>query len=230
MKKIRICLELNHVIRNINKQIVKYYQQDYDESIDLDEVDYKDDVLKTICHFSSDMKKIEFLYELYPLEVYGHANQMERNLSRDLNAWLKELTNQEEYDVDVFFYSLKEYDITIQSSYFFLSKIGSRVRKVVFPKSIEELEEYGDVFITANNDVLNNISKPTVLIKMNFNKPSGKETQIVYDDFRAFLDDKKKLDNISKILDKTCQKHSKNSLLTSMRSWISSFVQKRKEA
>ena len=67
MKKIRIGIELNHVIRNINKQIVKYYQQDYDESIDLDEVDYKDDVLKTICHFSSDMKKIEFLYELYPL-------------------------------------------------------------------------------------------------------------------------------------------------------------------
>ena len=48
MKKIRIGIELNHVIRNINKQIVKYYQQDYDESIDLDEVDYKDDVLKTI--------------------------------------------------------------------------------------------------------------------------------------------------------------------------------------
>ena len=39
MKKIRIGIELNHVIRNINKQIVKYYQQDYDESIDLDEVD-----------------------------------------------------------------------------------------------------------------------------------------------------------------------------------------------
>ena len=29
MKKIRIGIELNHVIRNINKQIVKYYQQDY---------------------------------------------------------------------------------------------------------------------------------------------------------------------------------------------------------
>ena len=27
MKKIRIGIELNHVIRNINKQIVKYYQQ-----------------------------------------------------------------------------------------------------------------------------------------------------------------------------------------------------------
>lgn len=229
MKKIRIGIELNHVIRNINKQIVKYYQQDYDESIDLDEVDYKDDVLKEICHFSSDMEKIEFLYEQYPLEVYGHANQMDRNLSRDLNAWLKNLTNQEEYDVDVFFYSLKEYDITIQSSYFFLSKIGSRVRKVIFPKSIDELKEYGDVFITSNNDVLKKIKKPTVLIRMNFNEPSGEETQIVYDDFREFLNDEDKLNKISKVLDRTCQKHSKNSLWTSIRSWISSFAQKRKE-
>ena len=175
------------------------------------------------------MEKIEFLYEQYPLEVYGHANQMDRNLSRDLNAWLKNLTNQEEYDVDVFFYSLKEYDITIQSSYFFLSKIGSRVRKVVFPKSIDELKEYGDVFITSNNDVLKNIKKPTILIKMNFNEPSDEETQIVYDDFREFLNDEDKLNKISKVLDITCQKNAKNSLWTSIRSWISSFVQKRKE-
>ena len=91
------------------------------------------------------------------------------------------------------------------------------------------MKEYGDVFITSNNDVLKNIKKPTILIKMNFNEPSDEETQIVYDDFREFLNDEDKLNKISKVLDITCQKNVKNSLWTSIRSWISSFAQKRKE-
>lgn len=229
MKKIRIGIELNHVIRNINKQIAKYYQQDYDESVDLDEINYKSDVLNTVCHFKSDREKIEFLYELYPLEIYGHANQMDRSLSRDLNAWIKNLENQEEYDVEIFFYSLKEYNITIQSSYFFLSKIGSRVRKVIFPKTIDELATYGDVFITTNNSVVENVGKPTIIIKMDFNQGVENNTSLVYEDFRSFLNDEEKLNKISVILDKECQKHSKNTLWTWMQSWISSFAQKKKE-
>lgn len=229
MKKIRIGIELNHVIRNINKQIVKYYQQDYDDSIDLDEVNYKDDVLNTVCHFKSPKEKIGFLYELYPLEIYGHANQMERNLSRDLNAWLKALENQEKFDIEIFFYSLQEYDITIQSSYFFLSKIGSRVRKVIFPKNITELSKYGDVFITANNNMVKSFKDNVILIQMDFNKKSADDVKLKYESFRAFLDDNDKLNKISTIFKNQCKTTKQNSFWIWMQSWISSFVQKKKE-
>ena len=110
-KKIRVGIELNHVIRDINKQIAKYYQQEYDESIDLDEIDYKEDVLNKICNFQSEKDRIDFMYENYPLEIFGHANQVTRTLSRDLNSWIIDLTNQEEYEVEIFFYSLKEMGI-----------------------------------------------------------------------------------------------------------------------
>lgn len=196
MKKIRIGIELDHVIRNINNPIVKYYQQDYDNSVDLDEVDYGNDVLKTVCKFKSKKEMKEFLYELYPLEIFGYAPQMDRGLSRDLNEWINTLSNEEEYDVEIFFYSLKEYSLTIQSTYFFLSKIGSRVRKVIFPKSIDELREEGDIFITANDEVVTKINKPTILIKTKFNQKNISKAKCAYDSFREFLDDKEKLNKI----------------------------------
>lgn len=233
MEKIRIGIDLDHVIRDINRQIVKCYQRDFDESIDLDEVDYKDDVVKNVCHFESKNDVKTFLYEDYPLEIFGHANQMSRNLSRDLNQWLQDLTNQEEYDVEVFFFSMKEFNLTIQSSYFFLSKIGSRVRKVVFPKSVDELSSYGDVFVTAYPDTaekLNKNGKKVIFIKMNFNKEGEKYSSLVINDFKEFLDNDNKLNTITNILNKNkkCQSKTK-SLWTSMLSWISSFRRTKKE-
>ena len=64
---------------------------------------------------------------------------MSKELPSLLNNWLSELTNYEEDDVEISFFSLNEEALTIQSSYFFLSKIGTRVRKIVFPKNIEEM-------------------------------------------------------------------------------------------
>jgi len=43
---IRIGIELNHVVRNINKQILKYYKKDIDPSLDLEDIDEKDDAFK----------------------------------------------------------------------------------------------------------------------------------------------------------------------------------------
>lgn len=233
MKKIRIGIDLDHVIRDINRQIVKCYQRDFDESIDIDDLDYKDDVIKKVCKFESSKEVKRFLYEDYPLEIFGHANQMSRNLSRDINQWLQDLTNQEEYDVDIFFFSMKEFNLTIQSSYFFLSKIGSRVRKVVFPKNIDELSSCGDVFITAYPDTaeeLNKNRKGVIFIKMNFNKNGEKYANVVFNDLKEFLGDNNKLSTITNILNKNnkCQSKTK-SFWTLMQSWISFFRQTKKE-
>lgn len=235
MQKIRIGIDLDHVIRNINRQIVKYYQKDFDESVDVDEVDYKQDVVKTVCHFETKREIDTFLYEDYPLEVFGHAGQIDRNLSRDLNQWMQDLTNQEEYDVDIFFFSMKEFNLTIQSSYFFLSKIGSRVRKVIFPHSIDELCEYGDIFITAYEDnakLLKKNGKGVILVKMGFNENAKKYADSVIEDFREFLDNNNKLKCVANILNKTntCQSRNKVKWLwTSMQSWISSLLQRKRE-
>ena len=205
MQKIRLGIDLDHVIRNINRQIVKYYQKDFDESIDIDEVDMKDDVLRDVCHFETKGEMMRFLYEDYPLEVFGQAPQIDRNLSRDLNMWMADLTNQEEYDLEVFYFSMKEYNLTLQSTYFFLSKIGSRVRKVVFPLSEDELMQYGDVFVTANPDVAKTAKdndKGVVFVKMNFNKEGEKYSDWTVEDFREFMNTEDKLNKVANIVNK----------------------------
>jgi len=155
---IRIGIELNHVVRNINKQILKYYQKDIDPTLDLDDIDEKDDVFK-YAKFDSKAKKNEFIYIDYPYEIYGAAKTMDKDLPMYMNNWLSELTNYEDDEVEIFFYSLNEEALTIQSTYFFLSKIGTRVRKIVFPKKFEDIANRLDVVVTANKDVLNKLNE-----------------------------------------------------------------------
>lgn len=150
---IKIGIELNHVIRNINKQILKYYQKDIDPSIDLDEIDEKDDVFK-YAKFETLTDKNEFIYIDYPYEIFGAAKSMSKDLPMLLNNWLSDLTNYEDDDVEISFFSLNEEALTIQSSYFFLSKIGTRVRKIIFPKSIDKILNEYDVVIAGSKEIL----------------------------------------------------------------------------
>lgn len=150
---IRVGIELNNVVRNVNKQILKYYQKDISPELDIDEIDEKDDVFK-YAKFDNLTDKNEFIYVDYPYEIFGCAKTMSKDLPMLMNNWLSELTNYEEDDVEISFFSLNEEALTIQSSYFFLSKIGTRVRKIVFPKDIKEIENEYDVVITGNVNVL----------------------------------------------------------------------------
>ena len=101
---------------------------------------------------------------------------MDKELPALLNNWLSELTNYEDDDVEISFFSLNEEALTIQSSYFFLSKIGTRVRKIVFPKTIDEIWGEYDVIIAGSKEVLdfldnkNNDWAYVVQISNNVNK------------------------------------------------------------
>ena len=134
---------------------MKYYQKDIDPSIDLDEIDDKDDVFKYV-KFNSKAEKNEFIYIDYPYEIYAAAKPMEKNLPSEINGWIMDMTNREDEEFTVVYYSLDEEALTIQSSYFFLSKIGTRIRKVIFPKDFDEIKNEFDVIVTSNKDLVEN--------------------------------------------------------------------------
>ena len=146
---LRIGIELNDVVRNINKQYLKYYQKAIDQSFDIDDVDEKQDVL-SILKFNGQKEKDEFIYTDYPYEIFGCADSMDKNLAAGMRAWTERLSDIEDDDVRLSFYSLEEGGLTIQATYFFLSKLGTRARKVFFPIKIDEVWEECDVVITAN--------------------------------------------------------------------------------
>jgi hypothetical protein len=189
---ITIGIELNHVVRNINKQIIKYYAKVYDPETDIDDIDDKQDVLKTYAKFNSTYDKNNFIYIDYPYEIFGCANAMEKKLPTKITNWLTDITNIEDEDIRIVFYSLNEEALTIQSTFFFLSKIGTRVRKVFFPKNIEEVWKECDVVITARDEFFEKEipeNKKVVLINRPFNEQYKDKAFLNYDNLSSVIDD-----------------------------------------
>ena len=200
---IKIGIELNGVVRNVNKQILKYYQKDINPSLDLDETDEKDDVFK-YAKFESLTDKNDFIYIDYPYEIFGCAKTMSKDLPMLMNNWLSELTNYEDDDVEVSFFSLDEEALTIQSSYFFLSKIGTRVRKIIFPKDIKELWLEYDVVVSGSKEVLNYFDKKTndhtyvIKVENNINKECNSNK--TYDSLDDIIKDEALLEELQKFV------------------------------
>ena len=187
-----IGVELNHVVRNINKQILKYYQKEFDPSLDIDELDDRKDVLKEYTKFNSKKEKNDFIYIDYPYEIFGCANTVEKKLAVKITNWLTDISNIEDEDIRIVFYSLNEEALTIQSTFFFLSKIGTRVRKIFFPKNVSEIWDECDVVITANPDVLKEEVPgfgKIVLINREFNAEYKDKAFLNYNNLSEIIED-----------------------------------------
>ena len=195
---ITIAIELNHVVRNVNKQILKYYQKDINPELDIDDIDEKDDVFK-YATFDSIRDRNEFVYIDYPYEIFGCAKTMDKDLMTKINNWLVDLTNEEDETYRVIYYSLNEEALTIQSSFFFLSKIGTRVREVLFPLDPKEIIDKADVVITSNGyiiDAANGSNAKVVLINRPTNKDVKDKAFLSYDSLVDLIDDKEFLKKI----------------------------------
>lgn len=187
-----IGVELNHVVRNINKQIIKYYAKEFSPETDIDEINDKEDVFKTFAKFNSNYEKNNFIFIDYPYEIFGCASTMEKKLAVKITNWLTDISNIEDEDIRIVFYSLNEGELTIQSTYFFLSKIGTRVRKVIFPKNIDEVWDECDVVITARDEFFEKEipeGKKVVLINRPFNEKVKDKSFLNYDNLSEIITD-----------------------------------------
>lgn len=201
----RIGIELNGIIRNINEQILDYYVKDFDKTFDKDKVKLnRVNFIKQI-PFKSQKDVDKFMYVDYPYEVFGCAGTCSMHLPNTINTWHKK--NDKKIDLVVF--SLMESGLSIQSTYFFLSKIGCKIREAFFPKKAHEIWNKCDVVITTNKDVVK--SKPkykkVVLIEKNDNKYLVKKADLVYKNLDEVCNDKDFFKKIGKI-----KKPSKNNL------------------
>lgn len=193
-----IGIELNHVVRNINGQMLKYYAKDIDPSIDIEEINDKEGVLEKYLKFPSKHDKNEFIYIDYPYEIFGCAKTMEKNLPTSITNWLSDISDIEDKEIKIIFYSLGEEALTIQSSYFFLSRIGTRVREVIFPTDLNEVWDKCDTVITANKSMVE--SKPqgkkVVLVRRPFNEGCETSSDLVYESLTDIINDKDFFDKL----------------------------------
>lgn len=197
----KIGIEINHVIRNINFQMLKYYTKDIDKTFDENKVELNSVSFIDKLNFKTKKAKENFLYVDYPYEIFGCAKTSHRNTMTMLNKWLDEMENKGLDCEEIALFSLKENALTIQSSYYFLSKIGCRIRNVFFPKDGKKMWEKFDVIITTNERIVKNKpqGKKVVLIQTSDNKHLASKCDLVYGNFIDLLTDSSFLNVIGKV-------------------------------
>lgn len=190
----KIGIELNGIIRDLNQQIVDYYKKDFDKTFDVDSVDLNVVNFLPQIPFKSKDEEDKFMYIDYPYEVFGCAGTMEMHLPNTLNTWHKSLPKKD----DIILFSLMECGLSIQSTYFFLSKIGCKIREIFFPKKPQDIWKKCDVVITTNKKIVS--SKPkdkvVVLIRKNDNMKLAKKSNLTYSSLTEICQDESFLDMV----------------------------------
>lgn len=184
----KLAIDLNDVIRDYSRNFVKYFKKGINHAFDEENVEFYTNNMEILLPFSSNEQYRRFVYEDYPFELYGKCPIVDKNLGRDLNEWLEfELPDE---DIEVMFVSPMECDLTIQSTYSFLAKIGSRVREVYFPIDSATVWDKCDVLITANPRFFTSKKDGKKIVKIN--KEYNKEcvADFDYDSLLDIIQDK----------------------------------------
>lgn len=197
---LRIGIEINHVMRNLNRQLIKYYQKDIDPTLDDTEIDIRnEDVLNKYIKFKNKKAKNQFLTVDYAYEIFGCAKTSDNRLTEHFVQWQYDVTNYDKDDVEIILFSMNEAELTIQSTLFFLSKIGTRVRKILFPKSVREIEDECDVVIAASDFLLDKLDPDlvtVVCIERGFNEGHRDNASLSYKSLTELFEDKTFLDKV----------------------------------
>lgn len=183
----RIGIEVNGVLRNTIDKITQTYQKfliDKTDGID-DNGDFKYemnlpiDTLNLSDHlkFQNEEELYSFLYEEFPMEIFGHAQSTEYSTFNDLNEVYLKL--REDHDLIIV---SDEIGKSKPATLFFLSKFGCQFEKVKFYSNytINSMWDEIDILLTANPALLLEHPSDKIVIKFDtvYNKHSESELSI----------------------------------------------------
>lgn len=168
----RFGIEINGVLRNTLGKIEQTYEKFYLTKVDGIEEDntfeYKinkpiDSLeLKNHFEFPSDEDLYSFLYEEFPMEIFGHSQSAEYTTFNDLNEIY---VNYRDY-FDFVIVS-DEIGRSKPASLFFLSKFGCQLEKIKFYSNItlNSMWDEIDILLTSNPALLLDYPDGKIVIK-----------------------------------------------------------------
>jgi len=176
----RIAIEINGVLRNTLDKIEQTYQKymiDKTEGLEDDE-SFKYEMvlpvntfnLRNHFKFQTDEELYSFLYEEFPMEIFGHAQSTEYSTFNDFNEIYLNL--RDEHDILIV---SDEIGKSKPASLFFISKFGCLVETVKFysESTINSMWDSIDVLLTANPTLLLEHPEDKLIIKFNTIYNSG---------------------------------------------------------
>jgi len=168
----RIAIEINGVLRNTIGKIEQTYQKfliDKTDGIEDEEL-FKYEVnlpvtsltLQDHFNFQDEEELYSFLYEEFPMEIFGHSQSTEYSSFNDLNDIYVNLRDNH----DLIIVS-DEIGKSKPASLFFLSKFGCQLEKVKFYSNltIKSMWDEIDVLLTSNPALLLEHPDDKIVIK-----------------------------------------------------------------
>jgi hypothetical protein len=168
----RIGIEINGVLRNTLGKIEQTYQKfmiDRTDGIeDEDDFEYKITHpintldLKNHFTFKDEEEIYSFLYDEFPMEIFGHSQSTEYSTFNDLNELYIRMRNDNDFII-----ISDEIGKSKPASLFFLSKFGCEFEKVKFysNSTINSMWDEIDILLTANPALLLNHPSDKKVIK-----------------------------------------------------------------
>jgi hypothetical protein len=112
--------------------------------------------------FQNNEEYFSFLYEDFPMEIFGHAPSTEISTFYDLNSIYYDLRDQHDFII-----VSDEIGKSKPATLFFLSKFGCEIERVIFfnTYTVDSMWNDIDILLTANPNLLLNHPKDKKLIK-----------------------------------------------------------------
>lgn len=196
----KIAIDLNDVVRDYSNNFIRYYIEGYNHEFDLDDFELWSHYLNNVFPFQSDMAYTNFVYNDFVFELFGKCDVCSRGLDVELNDWtektLKNLDTDEK--IELMFVSTMEYGNSIGNTYFFLSKLGTKIREVYLPDNSVTIWDKCDILITANPDLIETKPEGKKAIKITTEYNKEVEADYTFNSFSSFLTNK---ENIKTLLD-----------------------------
>ena len=185
----KIAIDLNDVVRDFSANFVRYYIEGYDRKFDLSDFEFWTNDYSVLFPFKSKQSYNNFIYNDYAFELYGKCGVCTRGLEQELNNWteqtLKDIDTDE--NIEPLFVSSMEYGLSIGNTYFFISKLGTKIREVYLPLDSSTIWDKCDVLITANPQLIENKPEGKKVIKIKTDYNNEAKADFTYNNFSDFL-------------------------------------------
>ena len=118
--------------------------------------------LKNHFKFKSDEELYDFMFEDFPMQLFGHAGSTETFTFNDLNDFY--LNNRDKYEIYIV---SDEIGKSKPATLFFLSKFGCLIENIKFYSNSTLNNMWGniDILLTANPNILNKVPKHKTTIQ-----------------------------------------------------------------
>ena len=198
----RLCFTLDDVLRNKTVQIGKIYKKYIDPDINLEELDFSTNNYERIFGFENKKEFEKFLYEDYVFEIFAEATACDKMLDKKLNLWLIEQENNDELNekLEVSLSNPMEFNASIGYTYFFVSKMATRIREIFLPVDSQEIWDKCDVLVTADPKLLSSKPEGKLSVKIENDYNSDKPSDYTYASLSDFLQDEEIVKTLDKII------------------------------